>query len=51
MRTKATIEVQYFNRRKMNFEPLVEPWTFMVKYDRKNLDTKLEVGNWKPPKD
>mmetsp|Transcript_32915 Transcript_32915/g.29800 ORF Transcript_32915/g.29800 Transcript_32915/m.29800 type:complete len:114 (-) Transcript_32915:2304-2645(-) len=54
-RAKATIDIQYFNRRKVAFEPLLEPFQLAFKYDRVKNDVKddsvIEVSNWEPEYD
>ena len=48
MRARAILDVKYFNRRKMNFEPFLEPWCFMLKYDTKKDESQFEICNWQP---
>lgn len=30
---KGTISIDYFNKRKITYEPLLEPWAFIVKHE------------------
>jgi hypothetical protein len=33
MNLVATISLDYFNKRKLDFEPVIEPWKFEIKTD------------------
>jgi vacuolar protein sorting-associated protein 13A/C len=49
MRSKMIIDILYHNKRKMNFEPFLEPWCFTIRYKALGEEKLLEIGNWQPP--
>ncbi len=42
--------MDYFNKRKLDFEPAIEPWKFRLKLDKKTEDlrniSKLKLSNY-----
>lgn len=45
LKTKCTFNVDYFNKRKMDFEPLIEPWTFNLIQTKINTDQMIILKN------
>ena len=43
---KMEIEIKYFNKRKMDFEPFLEPWILHVKFTKINEDTSIYIKNF-----
>jgi len=49
MKCKMILDIEYFNRPKIAFEPLLEPWEFMIKFDKKEKENVIELCNVEPP--
>jgi vacuolar protein sorting-associated protein 13A/C len=45
------VSIEIFNRRKMFFEPFLEPWKFLFKVDKKGPEKLIEIMNWEPAYD
>lgn len=43
---KASIKIDYFNKRKMDFEPLLEPFTFLIRKVNKAKKEDLWIENY-----
>jgi len=48
MKCKMILDIEYFNRPKIAFEPLLEPWEFMIKFDKKDRENVIELCNVEP---
>lgn len=48
---KMEIEIKYFNKRKMDFEPFLEPWILHVKFTKINEDTSIYIKNFESKQD
>ena len=45
MKVQGSIFMEYYNRRKVSFEPLLELWKFELNYRNIDGDTHFEIGN------
>lgn len=43
---KGRLSIEYFNKRKQVFEPIIEPWVFIVKYLVLNGNQDIQLKNF-----
>ncbi|EAR98069.2 PH domain protein, putative (macronuclear) [Tetrahymena thermophila SB210] len=48
---KGAISIDYFNKRRITYEPLLEPWIFMVRQERIGNSHNLTIQNFESKKD
>ncbi|KAL4465070.1 hypothetical protein ABPG72_009448 [Tetrahymena utriculariae] len=48
---KGAISIDYFNKRRITYEPLLEPWVFMVRQERIANSHNLTIQNFESKKD